>query len=53
MPAIEIIVDGYDNFLKVGTPMLIEDDCFHKACVVSSESCNEQSMDLAAVVCTV
>ena len=53
IPAIEIVENRYDDFLKVGTPTLIADDFFHKACVLGSEISDWQSLDLAALVGTV
>ena len=48
-PAIEIVENRYGDFLARGTPTLIADDFFHKACVLGDESPDWQNIDLAAV----
>lgn len=48
-PAIEIVENRYGDFLSRGTPTLIADDFFHKACVLGDEISDWQSIDLAAV----
>ena len=47
-PAIEIVENRYGDFLARGTPTLIADDFFHKACVLGDEISDWQSIDLAA-----
>lgn len=48
-PAIEIVENRYGDFLSRGTPTLIADDFFHKACVLGDEIADWQGIDLAAV----
>lgn len=47
-PAIEIVENRYGDFLARGTPTLIADDFFHKACVLGNEIADWQSIDLVA-----
>ena len=47
-PAIEIVENRYGDFLARGTPALIADDFFHKACVLGDEIPDWQGIDLAA-----
>jgi 2-keto-4-pentenoate hydratase len=47
-PAIEIVENRYGDFLARGTPTLIADDFFHKACVLGDEIPNWQGINLAA-----
>lgn len=49
-PAIEIVENRYGDFLARGTPTLIADDFFHKACVLGDEITDWEGIDLAAVV---
>lgn len=49
MPAIEIVENRYDDFLARGTPMLIADDFFHKACVLGSPVADWRDIDLASI----
>lgn len=48
-PAIEIVENRYGDFLARGTPTLIADDFFHKACVPGEEIRDWRAIDLAAV----
>ena len=48
-PAIEIVENRYGDFLARGTPTLIADDFFHKACVLGDEISDWRSIDLASV----
>lgn len=48
-PAIEIVENRYGDFLARGTPTLIADDFFHKACVVGAEISDWKNIDLASV----
>lgn len=47
-PAVEIVENRYGDFLARGTPALIADDFFHKACVLGNEIQDWQGIDLAA-----
>jgi 2-keto-4-pentenoate hydratase len=47
-PAIEIVENRFGDFLARGTPTLIADDFFHKACVLGDEIADWCSLDLAA-----
>lgn len=47
-PAMEIVENRYGDFLARGTPTLIADDFFHKACVLGDEIADWQPIDLAA-----
>ncbi len=49
IPAIEIVENRYGDFEQRGTPTLIADDFFHKACILGDEVGNWKSIDLAAV----
>ena len=49
VPAIEIVENRYGDFLARGTPVLIADDFFHKACVLGMPVTDWQGIDLAAV----
>lgn len=49
VPAIEIVENRYGDFLARGTPALIADDFFHKACVLGTPVMEWQGIDLAAV----
>lgn len=49
LPAIEIVENRYGDFLARGTPTLIADDFFHKACVLGDEITDWKNIDLAAV----
>lgn len=49
LPAIEIVENRYGDFLARGTPTLIADDFFHKACVLGEEIEDWHSVNLAAV----
>jgi 2-keto-4-pentenoate hydratase len=49
LPAIEIVENRYGDFLARGTPTLIADDFFHKACVLGSPLTAWRDIDLAAV----
>lgn len=48
-PAIEIVENRYGDFLARGTPTLIADDFFHKACVLGDEISDWKNLDLAAM----
>lgn len=48
-PAIEIVENRYGDFLARGTPTLIADDFFHKACVIGDGTENWQNIDLPSV----
>lgn len=48
-PAIEIVENRYGDFLARGTPLLIADDFFHKACVLGDEITDWQDINLASV----
>lgn len=48
-PAIEIVENRYGDFLARGTPTLIADDFFHKACVLGAPVSDWQDIDLAAI----
>lgn len=48
-PAIEIVENRYGDFLARGTPMLIADDFFHKACVLGAPVSGWRDIDLAAI----
>jgi 2-keto-4-pentenoate hydratase len=53
LPAIEIVENRYGNFLARGTPTLIADDFFHKACVLGPPVTDWRDIDLAAIAgCT-
>lgn len=47
-PAIEIVENRFGDFLARGTPTLIADDFFHKACVLGAEIADWRAIDLAA-----
>lgn len=47
-PAIEIVENRFGDFLARGTPTLIADDFFHKACVLGGEIADWHAIDLAA-----
>ncbi|MEL0022424.1 MAG: fumarylacetoacetate hydrolase family protein, partial [Rickettsiales bacterium] len=49
MPAIELVENRYGDFAERGTPTLIADDFFHKACIIGDELENWESLDLAAI----
>ena len=49
LPAIEIVENRYRDFLALGTPMLIDDDFFHKACVLGSPITEWRDIDLSTV----
>ena len=49
LPAIEIVENRYGDFEERGTPTLIADDFFHKACVLGPERADWTSLDLAAL----
>lgn len=49
-PAIEIVENRYGDFLARGTPTLVADDFFHKACVLGAEISDWRDIDLAALV---
>ncbi|MGB0629456.1 MAG: 2-keto-4-pentenoate hydratase [Alphaproteobacteria bacterium] len=49
IPAIEIVENRYGDFEDRGTPTLIADDFFHKACVLGPEQTDWRSLDLAAI----
>ena len=49
IPAIEIVENRYGDFLARGTPALIADDFFHKACVLGTPVTDWQGIDLSAV----
>jgi 2-keto-4-pentenoate hydratase len=49
MPAIEIVENRYGDFLSRGTPTMIADDFFHKACVLGAGNTDWRTIDLAAV----
>jgi len=49
VPAIEIVENRYGDFLARGTPVLIADDFFHKACVLGTPVTDWQGIDLATV----
>lgn len=49
IPAIELVENRYGDFLARGTPTLIADDFFHKACVLGAPVPDWQGIDLAAV----
>ena len=49
VPAIEIVENRYGDFLARGTPVLIADDFFHKACVLGMPVTDWQGIDLSAV----
>ncbi len=49
MPAIELVENRYGDFAKRGTPTLIADDFFHKACILGDELENWESLDLATI----
>jgi 2-keto-4-pentenoate hydratase len=49
MPAIELVENRYGDFAERGTPTLIADDFFHKACILGDELENWESLDLAAI----
>ena len=49
IPAIEIVENRYGDFEERGTPTLIADDFFHKACVLGPELTDWRSLDLAAL----
>lgn len=48
-PAIEIVENRYGDFLERGSPSMIADDFFHKACVPGAEITRWRNIDLAAV----
>ena len=48
-PAIEIVENRYGDFLARGTPTLIADDFFHKACVPGMATEAWHALDLAAL----
>jgi len=53
LPAIEIVENRYGDFLARGTPTLIADDFFHKACVLGMPVTEWRDIDLAAIAgCT-
>ncbi len=47
--AIEIVENRYRDFLALGTPMLIADDFFHKACVLGTPITEWRDIDLSSV----
>lgn len=49
LPAMEIVENRYGDFLARGTPTLVADDFFHKACAIGAEIADWKSIDLAAV----
>lgn len=49
LPAIEIVENRYGDFLARGTPTLIADDFFHKACVLGMPVTDWRDIDLAAI----
>lgn len=49
LPAIEIVENRYGDFLARGTPTLVADDFFHKACILGAPVTDWQNVDLAAV----
>lgn len=49
VPAIEIVENRYGDFLARGTPTLIADDFFHKACVLGAPVPDWRDIDLAAI----
>jgi 2-keto-4-pentenoate hydratase len=49
LPAIEIVENRYGDFLARGTPTLIADDFFHKACVLGTAVTDWRDIDLAAI----
>lgn len=49
IPAIELVENRYGDFLARGTPTLIADDFFHKACVLGAPVPDWRGIDLATV----
>lgn len=49
MPAIEIVENRYDDFLKRGIGTLVADDFFHTACVLGAPASGWRDLDLASV----
>jgi 2-keto-4-pentenoate hydratase len=49
LPAMEIVENRYGDFLARGTPTLVADDFFHKACAIGAELADWKEIDLAAV----
>jgi 2-keto-4-pentenoate hydratase len=49
LPAMEIVENRYGDFLARGTPTLVADDFFHKACAIGTEVADWRPIDLAAV----
>ena len=49
IPAIEIVENRYGDFEERGTPTLIADDFFHKACVLGAALSDWKALDLAAL----
>jgi 2-keto-4-pentenoate hydratase len=49
LPAIEVVENRYGDFAERGTPTLIADDFFHKACVLGPEVSDWESLDLAGL----
>ena len=49
LPAMEIVENRYGDFLARGTPTLVADDFFHKACAIGAELADWKKIDLAAV----
>ena len=49
IPSIEIVENRYGDFEQRGTPTLIADDFFHKACVLGAPLADWRSLDLAGL----